>query len=102
MPDNRWNSLADLIEYRYGLPTDVGKDAPAEGMLARVLDRRSHRRWTEDPVPEDLLQLDVPALIIPGQYASHATSAARYSPWRRSPALPPPAISSFTKSPRRC
>jgi pimeloyl-ACP methyl ester carboxylesterase len=28
--------------------------------------------------PEDLMRLDVPALIVPGQDASHATSAARY------------------------
>lgn len=28
--------------------------------------------------PEDLLRLDIPALIIPGQDESHATSAARY------------------------
>jgi pimeloyl-ACP methyl ester carboxylesterase len=28
--------------------------------------------------PEDLMRLDTPALIIPGQDASHATSAARY------------------------
>jgi pimeloyl-ACP methyl ester carboxylesterase len=28
--------------------------------------------------PEDLLRLDVPALIIPGRDAAHATSAARY------------------------
>ena len=28
--------------------------------------------------PEDLLRLDIPALIIPGHDASHATSAARY------------------------
>ena len=28
--------------------------------------------------PEDLMALDVPALIVPGQDASHATSAARY------------------------
>jgi hypothetical protein len=28
--------------------------------------------------PEDLLNLDLPALIVPGQDASHATSAARY------------------------
>lgn len=28
--------------------------------------------------PEDLLRLDLPALIVPGQDASHATSAARY------------------------
>ena len=28
--------------------------------------------------PEDLMRLDIPALIIPGRDASHATSAARY------------------------
>ena len=28
--------------------------------------------------PEDLLRLDIPALIVPGQDAAHATSAARY------------------------
>jgi hypothetical protein len=28
--------------------------------------------------PEDLLALDIPALIVPGRDASHATSAARY------------------------
>jgi pimeloyl-ACP methyl ester carboxylesterase len=28
--------------------------------------------------PEDMLRLDVPALIVPGRDASHATSAARY------------------------
>ena len=30
------------------------------------------------PEPEDLLSLGIPALIVPGQDASHATSAARY------------------------
>ncbi len=30
------------------------------------------------PEPEDLMQLDIPALIVPGQDQSHATSAARY------------------------
>jgi len=28
--------------------------------------------------PEDLMQLDIPALVVPGQDAAHATSAARY------------------------
>jgi len=28
--------------------------------------------------PEDMLKLDIPALVIPGHDASHATSAARY------------------------
>jgi hypothetical protein len=28
--------------------------------------------------PEDLMRLDIPALIVPGHAAAHATSAARY------------------------
>jgi len=50
-------TLADLVSYRFGLPSDVGQDRPAEGALAQILNRRSHRRWKEDPVPEDLLRL---------------------------------------------
>ena len=50
-------TLADLVTLRYGIETDLGADRPAEGPLATILDRRSHRRWTEDAVPEDMLQL---------------------------------------------
>ena len=28
--------------------------------------------------PEDMLRLDIPALVVPGRDATHATSAARY------------------------
>jgi hypothetical protein len=28
--------------------------------------------------PEDLMRLDIPALVVPGRDAAHATSAARY------------------------
>jgi pimeloyl-ACP methyl ester carboxylesterase len=45
------------------------------GAMARVLFDRDTVPGAE---PEDLLQLDTPALIVPGQDASHATSAARY------------------------
>jgi pimeloyl-ACP methyl ester carboxylesterase len=43
--------------------------------IARVMYDRDTVPGAE---PEDLLALDVPALIVPGQDASHATSAARY------------------------
>jgi pimeloyl-ACP methyl ester carboxylesterase len=43
--------------------------------LARTL---FDRDTVPGPEPEDLLALDVPALVVPGQDASHATSAARY------------------------
>jgi pimeloyl-ACP methyl ester carboxylesterase len=43
--------------------------------MARVL---FDRDTVPGPEPEDLLQLDIPTLVVPGQDASHATSAARY------------------------
>lgn len=44
------------------------------GMGRTLLDRDT----APGAEPEDLLHLDIPALIIPGHDASHATSAARY------------------------
>ena len=43
--------------------------------MARTLFDRDTAPGAE---PEDLLQLDIPALVIPGHDPSHATSAARY------------------------
>lgn len=44
------------------------------GMVRGLIDRDT----APGAEPEDLLTLDVPALIVPGQDAAHATSAARY------------------------
>jgi len=43
--------------------------------MARALFDRDTAPGAE---PEDLMRLDIPALIVPGNDASHATSAARY------------------------
>jgi pimeloyl-ACP methyl ester carboxylesterase len=44
------------------------------GMVKGLFDRDT----APGAEPEDLLRLDVPALIVPGRDAAHATSAARY------------------------
>ncbi|MDB5945529.1 MAG: hypothetical protein JWQ33_555 [Ramlibacter sp.] len=44
------------------------------GMARGLLDRDT----APGAEPEDLLRLDIPALVVPGRDASHATSAARY------------------------
>jgi pimeloyl-ACP methyl ester carboxylesterase len=44
------------------------------GMVRTMFDRDT----APGAEPEDLMGLDIPALIVPGQDASHATSAARY------------------------
>jgi pimeloyl-ACP methyl ester carboxylesterase len=54
---------------------DPSRYATIVAGIARLL---FDRDTVPGPEPEDLLGLDVPALIVPGQDASHATSAARY------------------------
>ena len=44
------------------------------GMARTLIDRDT----APGAEPEDLLRLDIPALIVPGRDAAHATSAARY------------------------
>jgi pimeloyl-ACP methyl ester carboxylesterase len=44
------------------------------GMMRAMFDRDT----APGAEPEDLLRLDIPALIVPGRDAAHATSAARY------------------------
>src|SRR6185436_2303960 len=48
--------------------------AIVEGMRGALLDRDT----APGAEPEELMQLQVPALIVPGRDDSHATSAARY------------------------
>lgn len=54
---------------------DPNRYALTAGAMARTLFDRDTVPGAE---PEDLLRLDIPALVIPGQDDSHATSAARY------------------------
>jgi pimeloyl-ACP methyl ester carboxylesterase len=54
-------------------------DADRYRILATSMARTLFDRDTvPGPEPEDLLRLDIPALIVPGQDTSHAPSAARY------------------------
>ena len=40
-------TIADLIENRYGIPTNTGATMAAEGELANNLNHRTHRSITE-------------------------------------------------------
>jgi pimeloyl-ACP methyl ester carboxylesterase len=54
-------------------------DAGRYGELVAEMARQLFARDTvPGPAPEQLMQLEIPALIVPGADASHATSAARY------------------------
>lgn len=50
-------TIADLIEDRFGLPSEAGRDMVAEGELASILAHRSHRSFKPDPIADDLLQV---------------------------------------------
>jgi len=54
-------------------------DLAAYELIVAAMERSLvDRDTTPGAEPEDLMQLDIPALIIPGHDRSHATSAARY------------------------
>lgn len=49
-------SVNHLIRQRFGLPYTTGAGINDNKTLNDILNRRSHRRFTSDPVPDDLLQ----------------------------------------------
>jgi pimeloyl-ACP methyl ester carboxylesterase len=55
--------------------SDPTRYAALVGGLARYL---FDRDTVPGPEPEDLMQLDLPSLVVPGRDTSHATSAARF------------------------
>jgi nitroreductase len=50
-------TISDLIEARFGQPTVTGAGQPAEGSLANILERRTHRRYTDQPIEDELLNI---------------------------------------------
>ena len=50
-------TLADLIEARFGFESEVGRGWPAEGALASILAHRTHRRYADKPVDDETLEL---------------------------------------------
>jgi nitroreductase/FMN reductase [NAD(P)H] len=50
-------TIADLIEDRFGVPTEDGAHMPAEGEIAALLTHRSHRRFKDTPVPDEVLRI---------------------------------------------
>ncbi|MGH7300158.1 MAG: nitroreductase family protein, partial [Candidatus Rokuibacteriota bacterium] len=56
-------TIADLIQERFGLPTEAGRARPAEGPLALLLSHRTHRRYTADPIPDDVLEMALAAAL---------------------------------------
>ena len=51
------NSLADMIEARFGLASENGAGRPADGELAGALGHRTHRRFTDEAVDDESVEL---------------------------------------------
>ena len=56
-------TIADLIEDRFGLPTDAGRSHPANETVELILSHRTQRRYKPDPVPDDVLQIVLGAAL---------------------------------------
>lgn len=56
-------TIADLIQDRFGLPTEAGRDRAAEGPLALLLSHRTQRRYKPDRVPDDVLEMALAAAL---------------------------------------
>lgn len=50
-------TLADLVAARFGLPSAAGAARPADDPLAVMLDHRTCRQYTDQPVADDLVEL---------------------------------------------
>ncbi len=56
-------TIADLIEDRFGLPTDAGRSHPANETVELILSHRTQRRYKPDPIPDDVLQIVLGAAL---------------------------------------
>ncbi len=72
-----WNSVLrsdESFAAAYAKADPAWYRVTVAGMVRLMFDRDT----VPGAEPEDLLRLDVPALVVPGQDESHAPSAARY------------------------
>lgn len=67
--------LSDLIAKRFGLPSETGRDHLAEGTLADILGRRTYRKYSDEPVSEDLVRV----LLACAQSAAAKSDMQQYS-----------------------
>src|SRR4029079_2121151 len=56
-------TIADLIQDRFGLPTEAGRSLPAEGAVAQMLAHRIHRRYKPGPVADETLEIVLAAAL---------------------------------------
>lgn len=67
--------LSKIIDERFGMPAGIGGEIPAEEPLATILSRRTHRRFSDEPVPDQLLDV----LFACAQSASSKSDLQQYT-----------------------
>ena len=78
--DPRGGPWASVIRHERAFAESFAKlDVESYKLIVAGMGRTLFDRDTAPGAePEDLMRLDIPALVVPGHDASHATSAARY------------------------
>jgi nitroreductase/FMN reductase [NAD(P)H] len=56
-------TIANLIEQRFGLPASAGHDMPAEGTVAGMISRRSMRRFKPLPIAQETMDIVLAAAL---------------------------------------
>jgi nitroreductase len=56
-------TIADLIEQRFGLPATAGREVPATGTVAGMIARRSTRRFETRPVAPEMFDVALAAAL---------------------------------------
>ena len=56
-------TVADLIEDRFGLPTETGRGQEADGTVGLILSHRTHRGYKPDPVPDEIVEIVLSAAL---------------------------------------
>lgn len=77
MPEGRSHpeTIAELIDRRFGFATGLGHGLPANPALAALIDRRVTRKFRPDPIPETLLD----AVLAAAQSAPSKSDLQQYS-----------------------
>ena len=77
--------VTDLYKARFGLDKKIGQDMKTEGTVADILNRRSHRRYTDEPVSEDLLAVRPASMQLVGNRLDLDDKAGKVLPLQQHP-----------------
>src|SRR2546423_15614882 len=90
--------MADIyqneLRARFGLDVELGGEVPDDPWMRQVLMRRTHRRYSDQPVPEPLVRLLLAAAFSASSKSDFQQASVIWvqDPARPRPAPPPPPL----------